>query len=51
MKDPMKEIETDSKVYMFHNVIHDIYLQQTIQMQWKVLICVTLKIEKNGVYF
>ena len=26
MKDPMKEIETDKKVYLFHNVIHDIYL-------------------------
>ena len=29
MKDPMKEIETDNAVYMFHNVIYDIYLLQT----------------------
>ena len=26
MKDPMKEIETDNNVYMFHNVILNIYL-------------------------
>ena len=54
MKDPMKEIETDNNVYMFHNVIHDIYLftnapnypeaMDTFDKCW-------FENEKNGVYF